>query len=35
VRELGRPVVVLQEGGYATSELGVNALAWLGGLLHE
>ncbi len=35
VRELGRPTVVLQEGGYATAELGVNALAWLSGVLSE
>ena len=33
IRDLGRPVVVLQEGGYATDELGVNAHRWLSGLL--
>ncbi len=32
VRELGLPTVVLQEGGYATDELGHNAAAWLHGL---
>jgi acetoin utilization deacetylase AcuC-like enzyme len=32
VRDLGLPTVVLQEGGYATDELGRNAAAWLRGL---
>lgn len=32
VSELGRPTVVLQEGGYATDELGENARRWLTGL---
>lgn len=32
VRELGLPTVVLQEGGYATDELGENARSWLTGL---
>jgi len=32
VRELDLPTVVLQEGGYATDELGTNAVAWLKGL---
>ena len=32
VGELGRRVVVLQEGGYATDELGENARRWLRGL---
>jgi acetoin utilization deacetylase AcuC-like enzyme len=27
----GRPLVVLQEGGYADEALGANAVAWLGG----
>jgi acetoin utilization deacetylase AcuC-like enzyme len=31
-RELGLPTVVLQEGGYATDQLGGNAVAWLSGL---
>ncbi|UDY37407.1 histone deacetylase family protein [Dermatobacter hominis] len=35
VRELGVPTVVLQEGGYATDELGRNATAWLRGLAGE
>ena len=29
---LGRPTVVLQEGGYATADLGENARRWLAGL---
>jgi len=29
VREVGLPTIVLQEGGYATDELGTNAVAWL------
>jgi acetoin utilization deacetylase AcuC-like enzyme len=29
VRELGLPTVVLQEGGYATDDLGENARTWL------
>jgi len=33
VGELGKPVVVLQEGGYAIDELGDNAVAWLHGLI--
>jgi acetoin utilization deacetylase AcuC-like enzyme len=32
VGELGRPTVVLQEGGYDVSTLGANARAWLLGL---
>jgi acetoin utilization deacetylase AcuC-like enzyme len=32
VRELGLPVIVLQEGGYAASELGTNVVAWLEGV---
>jgi len=32
VGRLGLPTIVLQEGGYATDELGRNASAWLGGL---
>ena len=32
VGELGRPTVVLQEGGYATEALGANAARWLRGL---
>jgi acetoin utilization deacetylase AcuC-like enzyme len=32
VRALGLPVVVLQEGGYATDELGENARRWLHGV---
>ena len=32
VSETGLPTVVLQEGGYATAELGTNAVAWLRGL---
>ena len=32
VGALGLPTVVVQEGGYATAELGANAVAWLGGL---
>lgn len=32
VGELGVPTVVLQEGGYATAELGLNAVSWLRGL---
>lgn len=32
VAEAGLPTVVLQEGGYATAELGDNAVAWLRGL---
>ena len=35
VRDLGLPTVVLQEGGYATDELGRNAAAWLRGLAGE
>ena len=32
IAELGRPVVALQEGGYAVDALGTNAVAFLGGL---
>jgi len=32
VRDLGLPTVVLQEGGYATGELGENARRWLHGV---
>ena len=32
VAQLGLPTVVLQEGGYATAELGENARRWLTGL---
>ena len=32
VRDLGLPTVVLQEGGYATEELGDNVVAWLNGV---
>ena len=32
VRQFGVPTVVLQEGGYATADLGLNARAWLLGL---
>jgi acetoin utilization deacetylase AcuC-like enzyme len=32
IRELGLPTVVLQEGGYATDELGDNARRWLLGV---
>jgi acetoin utilization deacetylase AcuC-like enzyme len=32
IASLGRPVVVLQEGGYAVDALGANAVAFLGGL---
>jgi acetoin utilization deacetylase AcuC-like enzyme len=32
VRQLGLPTVVLQEGGYATEELGENARRWLLGV---
>ena len=32
VAELGLPTVVLQEGGYATDELGENARRWLSGI---
>jgi len=32
IAELGRPVVALQEGGYAIDALGANAVAFLGGL---
>jgi acetoin utilization deacetylase AcuC-like enzyme len=32
IAELGRPVVALQEGGYAVDALGANAVAFLGGL---
>jgi len=32
VRQLGLPTVVLQEGGYATEELGENARRWLIGV---
>ncbi len=32
IRELGLPTVVLQEGGYATDELGENARRWLHGV---
>lgn len=32
VSELGLPTVALQEGGYATDQLGLNAKAWLTGL---
>ena len=32
VRDLGLPTVVLQEGGYATEELGENARRWLHGV---
>jgi acetoin utilization deacetylase AcuC-like enzyme len=31
VAERGRPLVVLQEGGYAGAALGANAVAWLRG----
>ena len=31
VAALGRPLVVLQEGGYADAALGANVAAWLGG----
>jgi acetoin utilization deacetylase AcuC-like enzyme len=27
----GRPLVIVQEGGYAVSDLGANAAAWLAG----
>jgi acetoin utilization deacetylase AcuC-like enzyme len=33
IRELGLPTVVLQEGGYATDELGENARRWLHGIM--
>ena len=33
VGALGRPLVVLQEGGYHVADLGANAVAWLGGVL--
>ena len=32
VRDLALPTVVLQEGGYATEELGENARRWLEGV---
>ena len=32
VLELGLPTVVLQEGGYATDELGENVRRWLTGI---
>ena len=32
IRELGLPTVVVQEGGYATDELGENARRWLHGI---
>ncbi len=32
VRQLGLPTVVLQEGGYATDELGDNVRRWLSGV---
>ena len=32
IGELGRPVVALQEGGYAVDALGANAVSFLGGL---
>ena len=32
IRDLGVPTVVLQEGGYATEELGENARRWLHGI---
>jgi acetoin utilization deacetylase AcuC-like enzyme len=32
VADLGRPTIVLQEGGYATDDLGENARRWLTGL---
>jgi acetoin utilization deacetylase AcuC-like enzyme len=32
IRELGLPTTVLQEGGYATDELGANARRWLLGV---
>ncbi len=35
IRELGLPTVVLQEGGYATDELGENARRWLHGVRPE
>ena len=31
VADLGRPLVVLQEGGYADDALGANVAAWLTG----
>ena len=33
IAEIGRPVVVLQEGGYAADDLGENVLRWLTGLM--
>jgi acetoin utilization deacetylase AcuC-like enzyme len=33
VADLGRPTIVLQEGGYATHDLGENARRWLTGLI--
>jgi acetoin utilization deacetylase AcuC-like enzyme len=33
VRQLGLPTVVLQEGGYATDELGENVRRWLAGIV--
>ena len=33
VATLGRPLVVLQEGGYADDALGANVRAWLRGTL--
>ena len=32
VRQLGVPIVVLQEGGYAVDELGDNTRRWLLGV---
>jgi acetoin utilization deacetylase AcuC-like enzyme len=32
IGDLRRPVVALQEGGYAVDALGINAVAFLGGL---
>jgi acetoin utilization deacetylase AcuC-like enzyme len=33
VAALGRPLVVLQEGGYADDALGANVVSWLGGTI--
>ena len=33
VAALGRPLVVLQEGGYADDALGANVVSWLGGAI--
>ena len=32
IAELGRPVIALQEGGYAVDALGANAVSFLAGL---